>query len=91
VHPALDRRRQIGAALLGDVLALEVDDADVLDPHLVVVVVARGDGVEPAAGDPDRDVPLGRLEVAAVQHGPAHVYDVLAGDAVLHDSSPLLR
>ena len=70
--------------VVGHVLAVEVDDADVLDPHLVVVVVARRHRVEPVAGDADRDVALGRLEVAALEHGPAHVDDVLAGGAVLH-------
>src|SRR5207253_7408468 len=86
VHPALDGRRQAGAAVVRNVLAVEVDDADVVDPHPLVPVVARGNGVQPAAGDPDRDVPLGGLEIAALQHGPAHVDDVLARGAVFHGS-----
>jgi hypothetical protein len=79
-----------GAVRVGHVLAGEVDDADVLDPHLVVVVVARRDRVELVAGHPDRDVALGRLEVAALQHGAAHVDDVLAGHPVFHRHGPIL-
>ena len=86
VHAALDRGRQGGAGPVGirDVVAVEVDDADVLDAHPVVGVVARGHGVEPATGHPHRDVALGGLEVAALEHRATHVDDVLAGGEVLH-------
>lgn len=84
VHPALHRRRQPGPRAVRQVLPVEVDDADVLGPEPAVVAVARGHGVAPVPGDPDRDVALGGLEVAAAEHGQAHIDDVLAGRAMLH-------
>jgi hypothetical protein len=40
------------------------------------------------AGDADRNVALGRLEVAALEHSAAHVDDVLARGEELHEGSP---